>query len=155
MAKPSSVRRRRPQKPELRKKIPAILDHIAEGKSLRSICDTDGFPPISTFLTWVASDAELEKAYRFALEIRADVQHEEMMEIADDGRNDWMEVANKNGEFIGWTLNKEAVARSKLRLDQRKWSASRMNPKKYGDKVDLNHGGKVQVVTLNADDDAV
>lgn len=142
-------------KPDERAKVPEILDWVASGKSLRSICEQDGFPPISTFLTWVAKDAELETMWRFALQIRADVQHEEMMEIADDGRNDWMEIQDKDGNNIGWKLNGEAVARSKLRLDQRKWSAARMNPVRYGDKVDLNHSGKVKVVSLDSDDEAV
>lgn len=62
------------------------------------------------------------------------------MDIADDGSNDWMERFNKDGESIGWVVNGEAVQRSKLRVDARKWALSKLLPKKYGDKIDVNHG---------------
>lgn len=150
-----SKKRGRPPKLDERAKIPEILDQISAGKSLRSICEQEGFPHFVTFLRWVREDEKLQSEYQIAMELRADVQHEEMFEIADDGRNDWMEITNKDGECIGWRVNGEAVARSKLRLDQRKWSAARMSPKKYGDKVDLNHSGKVKVVSLDRDDEAI
>jgi hypothetical protein len=34
------------------------------------------------------------------------------------------------------------VARSKLQIDARKWKASKLAPKKYGDKMDLTTDGE-------------
>jgi len=62
-----------------------------------------------------------------------------MLDIADDGRNDWMERHGK--EDAGWQANGENIQRSRVRIDTRKWLASKLKPKKYGDKVDLTHGG--------------
>ena len=66
-----------------------------------------------------------------------------MQEIADDGRNDWMEVETKKGSYV--SLNSEAVARSRLRIDQRKWYLSKLAPKKYGEKLDIEHSGNMDI----------
>lgn len=134
--------------------IPEILDRIAGGESLLSICSEQRMPRRGTFLLWVGKDEALQKSYAAAMEQRADTLFDEMFEIADDARNDWMEKQSKSGEVFH-TLNKEAVQRSTLRVDVRKWALARMNPKKYGDKVDLSHSGKVKVVTLDRDDEAI
>jgi hypothetical protein len=57
---------------------------------------------------------------------------DDILEIADDGRNDWMEIISKDGDSVGWRVNGEAVQRSKLRVESRKWLMSKMLPKKYG-----------------------
>ena len=49
----------------------------------------------------------------------------------------------------------DMIDHRKLQVDARKWALARMNPKKYGDKVDLNHGGRVKVVSLDRDDEAI
>ena len=66
-----------------------------------------------------------------------------MLDIADDAANDWMEREGENSQ--GWQLNGEHVQRTRLRLDTRKWIAARLAPKKYGDKVDVEHSGGLTV----------
>lgn len=78
---------------------------------------------------------------------------EESLEIADDGRNDWMERQSQSEKGLGvnngWVLNGEHVQRSRLRVDTRKWFAARLHPKKYGDKVtqEISGPGGGPVVT--------
>jgi hypothetical protein len=74
--------------------------------------------------------------YARAREVQADTLVDEILEIADDGTNDWMAREGKDGE-AGWALNGEHVQRSKLRVDSRKWFASKVAPKKYGEKLEL------------------
>ena len=69
---------------------------------------------------------------------------EEILEIADDGSNDLMTITK--GDLSYEAENKEVTNRSRLRVDARKWIASKLKPKKYGDKVDMAHSG---VLTLN------
>lgn len=64
--------------------------------------------------------------------MQAEGMADEILEIADDGRNDWMEIQNRDGDNIGWKVNGEAVQRSRLRIDARKWLLSKLLPKKYG-----------------------
>ena len=112
----------------------AILGRIMEGESLRAICRDDGMPDRSTVSRWLIEDAERQRAYALATDIRADMVFDEVLEIADDASRDWVA---KDGAFV---LDAEHVRRSALRIEARKWALARMAPKKYGEKLDLNHG---------------
>jgi len=74
--------------------------------------------------------------YVRAREAQADRLAEEILEIADDGSNDTYTDENGNER-----TNQEVVARSRLRVDARKWLASKMAPKKYGDKIQQEVSG--------------
>ena len=126
----------------------SICDRIADGESLRSICGDDAMPSKSTVFEWLANDAHVEfrTKYARAREAQADALFDEMIDIADDGRNDWMEKRNSDGENIGWQENGEALRRSDLRIKTRQWMASKLQPKKYGEKLDLNVDGKMTLI---------
>jgi len=98
---------------------------------------------------WLADDRYLQfrEQYARAREAQADALFDEILVIADDGTNDWMERKNQDDQNIGWRENGEALRRSQLRVDARKWMASKLQPKKYGDKLDLNHSGSVVTQT--------
>lgn len=53
-----------------------------------------------------------------------------------------MERLGKDGQPVGWMLNGDHVQRSKLRIETRLKLLAKWNPKKWGDKLDLNHAGK-------------
>lgn len=111
-----------------------ILAEIANGRSLRSICRDEGMPSVKSFLAWVKDDENgLGKQYARAMEMRAEALFEEILEIADDGINDT--YSKEDGSDA---VNHDVIARSRLRVDARKWALSKMMPKKYGDKLDLS-----------------
>lgn len=120
-----------------------ICERIANGESLRAICDDEGMPATSTVFLWLADDATFSEQYARAREAQADAVFDDILSIADDGRNDWMERKNADGQNIGWQENGEAIRRSQLRIDARKWMAGKLKPKKYGEKLDLNLSGTV------------
>jgi hypothetical protein len=113
----------------------AICARLVEGESLKAICREDGMPAASTVFVWLESHEEFRTKYARARELQAELQVDEMTEIADNGQNDWMERKNAAGEIIGWKENGEALTRSKMRLEQRRWNAEKLLPKKYGAKV--------------------
>lgn len=119
-----------------------ICGRIAQGQSLKEICRDDGMPCTSTVFKWLAEKPEFSDLYAQAREAQADVLADEIIAISDDGTNDWMERQNENGDSLGWVLNGEHVQRSKLRVDARKWIASKLKPKKYGERVVNEHTGK-------------
>ena len=121
--------------------VAAICERLGDGESLRSICSDDDMPATSTVCRWLAEHKEFQEQYARAREIQADALFDEILDIADDGRNDWMERKNKDGESIGWQENGEALRRSQLRVDARKWMAGKLRPKKYGEKLNLEHTG--------------
>lgn len=129
----------------------AICERIAEGESLRAICCDEAMPNTSSVMRWLAAEGaeNLREQYARARDAQADYIFDEILDIADDATNDWMEV---NGDDGAYRLNGEHVQRSRLRIDARKWMAGKLRPKKYGDKLDLNHGGSVSV-TLESDVD--
>ncbi len=124
-----------------------ICDRIANGESLRQICDSDDLPAASTVFLWLTNDASFSEQYARAREAQADALFDDILSIADDGRNDWMERKDKDGKNIGWQENGEALRRSQLRVEARKWMAGKLKPKKYGEKLDLNLSGSVATMS--------
>jgi hypothetical protein len=120
-----------------------ICAQLAEGMSLREICRQDGVPDKSTVMRWLHSNAAFRDQYARAKEIGIEAIAEDILDIADDARNDWMERHNADGENAGWQFNGEAARRSQIRIDSRKWLLSKLAPKKYGDRLDLNHSGAI------------
>jgi len=87
-----------------------------------------------------------------AREIQAYVLEDDLKDIADDGANDWME--RNDPENPGWVANGEHLNRSRLRIDTRKWVASKILPKVYGEKLTQEvvgaNGGPVQFEDVRA-----
>ena len=125
--------------------INIILNEIAEnGKSVRSIlngADREILPSNVTFCEWLSKDDELAKQYARATELRAEALLDEMLDIVDDSSKDKV-IDDLDDEIKIERTNNEAIQRSRLRYDARKWLVSKLNPKKYGDKIDVTSGGE-------------
>lgn len=112
-----------------------ILERIADGESLKAICEDEGMPSKSTVFKWLSENDTFSDMYVRAREIQADALFDDILTIADDGRNDWMERKDAEDENMGWRENGEALQRSRLRIDARKWMAAKLRPKKYGERM--------------------
>lgn len=127
-----------------------ICQGLADARSLRSICLDVDMPSQSMVFRWLADEryASFRERYMRAREAQADAIFDEMLDIADDGSNDWMERTRDDGSTYE-TLNGEHIQRSKVRIETRKWMAGKLAPKKYGEKQSLElsgpEGGPVQV----------
>jgi hypothetical protein len=123
------------------KRFDDILSSIETGKALGEACKENGVTPQS-FHKWLREDKTKGKLkiskYARACEIRAEIIFEEIMQIADDPREDAIVTDS------GIIMNTEFVQRSRLRIDARKWTLSKMNPKKYGDKIESTLVGDEQ-----------
>jgi len=112
-----------------------ICDRLAAGESLRSICKDTHMPDEKAVRLWALKpDHPFAVHYAAAREAGYLSMAEEMLEIADDGSNDWMTREGKDGE-LSWQLNGEHVQRSRLRVESRKWMLTKMLPKVFGEKV--------------------
>lgn len=115
--------------------INEICIRIAEGESLRKICRDDHMPEQRTVLRWLAADQEFVAKYVRAREDQTEANIDELTEIADE-----MPPMDANGRTdSGW------VQWQRNRIETRKWIAAKLKPKKYGDKVDVNHGGGINL----------
>ena len=131
----AAMRRKRGRKSEYSvETAQTICTEIAGGRSVREICRDPKMPCLRSVFTWLAQHEEFREMYRAAREAQADYIFDEILEIADDGRNDWRERQQEDGGTV-MVLNKEHVNRSRLRIDARKWVLARMNAKKYGERV--------------------
>jgi hypothetical protein len=131
----------------------AICEQIAEGKSLRSVCAQDGMPGTTSVMRWLKEDegGALRAQYAQARESQADALFDEILEIADDGRNDWTK-ANDGG---GHEANGENIQRSRLRIDARKWMAGKLRPKVYGDKMAIGGADDLPPIQMSSPADAL
>jgi len=117
----------------------AVCEQLLQGLSLREVCRQEGMPPESTVRLWALDDREgFAAQYARAREIGYHSMADEVLDISDDGRNDWME--RNAEENRGWVENGEALGRSRLRVDTRKWMLGKVLPKIYGDKIDHTLG---------------
>jgi hypothetical protein len=115
-----------------------VCKEIENNRPLRRILMDENTPSSKTFYEWLDNDEKKVKRYARACEIRSEIIFDEMFDIADDGTNDFVSVDIGEGVEVQ-KLNTEHLQRSRLRIDTRKWVLSKMNPKKYGDKVALEH----------------
>ena len=106
-----------------------ICERITNGESLRKICEDEHMPNRSNVFRWMAQEGaeELRDQYARARDAQADAYADDCVYIADNAKD-------------------AAIAR--VQIDARKWHASKLAPKKYGDKIQHTGegGGALQVV---------
>jgi hypothetical protein len=132
-----------------------ICEAIADGQSLRSVCSDDDMPNKATVFRWLGLHKEFSDQYARAREEQAESLADEIVSIADSAGNPLM-VEDvpllKDGEPVMYA-DASAVAHARLKVDARKWVASKLKPKKYGDKLDVDakHTGTI-VLQLSESD---
>lgn len=126
-----------------------VCKELAGGKSLNSICKSADMPLRQTVVAWVIKGEgepvgselrEFSNKYARARDIQYDLMVDECKDIADDSTNDYMEGK-------GVVLNREAIQRSKLRIDTRLTIAERCRPKKYGKTANIDHSSSDGTMT--------
>lgn len=100
----------------------AICECLALGMSLRKICEQEGMPSKSTVFNWLGIHPLFLDQYRRARELQAETHVDDIVRIADEATD---------------------AGLAKVRIDARKWHASKIAPKKYGDRVALEHEGEI------------
>lgn len=130
--------------------ITHILARIATSRdSIATIVgEREDLPSERLFFQWKREDEKLRQDYAHAKEEQADLIFDEILDIADDSRNDWMTRTGPNGEAQE-VINQENIQRSRLRIDSRKWVAGKLRPKQYGElvrqEITGKDGGAVQI----------
>ena len=87
-----------------------VCRRLAGGESLRAICRDEGIPDESTVRLWALDDREgFAAQYARAREVQFLAIADELLEIADDGRNDWMQRRG-NDERGGWDVTAASIS---------------------------------------------
>ncbi len=108
-----------------------LLRLIAEGMSLRKACEQPGMPCRDAWATWRHERPELDAQYARARAERANARADEIIEIADD-------------EEI-------PVESRKVRIDARKWEASKLDRHTYGERSAVDVTGKLSLDSVIAE----
>lgn len=99
-----------------------ICEHISEGNSLRSYCEKDDTPSKASVFKWLIENKEFSDQYARARSEQADVHADEIIDIADETHLDPQD--------------------RRVKIDARKWVASKLKPKKYSERVQTELTGK-------------
>ncbi len=120
-----------------------ICTRVASGETLRQVCRTPGMPHEATVRGWALENHDgFGLRYHQARDMLLETWADEIIEISDDGSNDWMKREGKDGEGSAYAVNNENVQRSKLRADNRKWLLCKLKPATYGERVSAELTGK-------------
>lgn len=106
-------------------------------------------PSKTSVMRWLLVEGNewFREQYAQARDAQADTHVDDMIDIADEARNDFVTRELGDGVEVQ-VVDHEHISRSKLRIDTRKWIAARMAPKKYGDKLSLGGEGEGGAVTV-------
>lgn len=99
---------------------------------MREICKGEEMPNKSTIFRWLAARPEFCDQYARAREEQAETLADEIVDIADE---DPGVISRGEGDRAEVSVDSAAVAHQRLRIEARKWVASKLKPKRYGDKV--------------------
>ena len=115
-----------------------ILARLAAGEPLRSICRSESMPDEKTVRAW-ALDPEHPIAVRYvqAREMGLFSMADEIIEIADDSRNDFVDRITRSGG-VERVADEEAISRSRMRIAARQWLLSKALPQTFGEKLEQN-----------------
>jgi transposase-like protein len=117
-----------------------ILDELSDGRTLAEVCRDYGMPGRGTVRHWVKLDLEgFASRFREAREFGYEAMAEDIVDIADNGVNDWTARCRPDGT-TEYALDQEHISRSRMRISSRRWTLAKALPRRYGDKPDPNAG---------------
>lgn len=117
-----------------------FLAHVTMGRSFRKICSQDHMPSIATIYNWFRVHPTFLEQYTHAKEESADAMVEDLLDIADEPETFTETTTLADGSVV--TRVVDNTRRTQLRIETRKWIATKLQPRKYGDKLDLTSGGQ-------------
>lgn len=103
--------------PEL---VETICSRLEQGEALAVVCRDEMMPGLRTFLRWADEKEEVGTAYTLALRARAEFFEAEHSRIAETAKD------------------KDSAAAARVQLAALEWRMSKLAPKRYGDRLDLN-----------------
>ena len=118
-------RQRAPQVKYSKRIFQDICNRIISGDSLLKICSEPDYPDRITFFRWLEKAPELLATYTRAKELQADYYAEQMLDVIDNASS-----------------TRDEIERAKVKVETLKWIASKLKPKKYGDKLDVTSDGE-------------
>ncbi len=108
-----------------------IFERLANGESLRAICRDPNMPRRMTVLGWIERDAAFATAYSRARDHQADALDDEVAEVMSEVKAGRMDPAA-----------------ARVWLSGAQWRASKLAPRRYGERLALQHSGGVAMAPV-------
>lgn len=128
---------------EKKKLVDEICNYVSQGDSLRRACDKSSVKK-STFMDWVKEDENFADQYARSRELCIEAKFESI-------QDDYLETPRVDPET--GKIDPAWVNLQRLKIDAKKWELSKLMPKKYGDKIDVDHttkGDRITVISLGS-----
>ena len=127
-----------------------ICERMVRGEGLLKICSDPGMPARQTVYRWLEANEGFRDRYVRAREALMDFYAEQILVIDFDESGDIVVDQAPDGRSKT-VANHAKVQRDRLKVDSLKWIASRLFPKRYGDKMELlgQDGGSSSTLTIS------
>ena len=107
--------------------------------SLRAICRRPDMPSLEFVRVWLREDSDFAVQYAHAREDQAEALFEEILEIADRVPTTEVVKGSGKGKRTVLVVDNVALQHQRLMIDTRKWAASKLRPKVYGERMLLGN----------------
>lgn len=107
---------------------PEILRDIGNGSSLITAIKKPGYPTYDAVQKHMRANPEIRRLYEDAIETRADYLAESLIDISEETPPEGLD----GPQLSAW------INQMKIRIDTRKWTAAKLRPKTWGEKIDVS-----------------
>lgn len=116
-----------------------IIAWITDGKTLRDYCRQKGKPAWQTVYEWVRKDKDFAERFAHARDAGTDAIAEDTIAMIDEPPAQTADGSRIDPAFVQWR---------RIQVEQRLKLLAKWNPKKYGDKVGVEHAGAMSVSVI-------
>lgn len=117
--------------------VAEICDRLAQGEPLAQICRDPHMPDRTTVWDWTQANKDFAQRIAHARDVGFDAIAEDCLAIADSPM-----PSTENGSTDGG-----AVQHAKLKIETRLKLLAKWDPKRYGDKQQIEHSGAIDIAS--------
>ena len=121
--------------------------------TLRQVCD-ELHLQMGTVMSWLARYPDFAEGYAKAREYQCELRADEMLDIADNSTNDWVDYETKSGRVVR-QFDYEHSRRSELRIKTRQWLMEKYGRRRFGDRLEVSQTLEVKGVASLAEPERV
>lgn len=124
-----------------------ICDDVANGVLITTALEQNGVVSFSTFQYWLNQHQDLKELWQDTQRMRETFLFEEMIRVAYSDSPKTIKKFNRDKELIE-TIVKDSAEDRRLKINTLKWALSKMNPNKYGERIQIEPDNRRQITSI-------
>ena len=124
-----------------------ICDDVANGVLITTALEQNGVVSFSTFQYWLNQHQDLKELWQDTQRMRETFLFEEMIRVAYSDSPKTIKKFNRDKELIE-TIVKDSAEDRRLKINTLKWALSKMNPNKYGERIQIEPDNRKQITSI-------